>query len=446
MPVKDGRICVSVRCSCGSETDVVSGTYGAYCRTCGKSIFTSDHREELNEEIKTLIHTEKLKIRKEKKGVKISTDFSIGSSFMLSECFLCGAALPADNVFIVDGEIVCKHCYETAIPKCKGCGDRHFKKNLNKKGICQGCEEAFTTCPSCGATIDRRKTRTFTIEGVERCDNCVSQYLKAKGVIFDGYSTKPRPIFFGDKEDIVFFGVELEMDNSNRRNEFMARSHTDEIYYKSDGSLSCGVELVTHPATLAYHMETMPWANILSSAKSCGYKSHMGSSSDGSHPTCGLHVHVNREAFGKGNEQDSREAKLLVIFDKFWPQLVIFSRRDKSSLERWARRYATFDVKSEELDAIIKKAKGENSGNRRYAVNFTGNGGKTVEFRLFRGTLQYSTIIATIQLLSMIVEATKLSTSEVQDLTWEDFCAEGERKYSEFAEYISRLRASKKKI
>jgi Putative amidoligase enzyme len=341
---------------------------------------------------------------------------------------------------------VCKKCYE-ALPKCKGCGERHFKKYL-KGGVCEACKESYETCPTCGNTYDRRKVRSFKVEDKTFCDECVGRYLKQKGIVFDGHSRKPTPIFFGDKSEGRFFGVELEMDNSRRLNEFMARSHSDEFYYKSDGSLSCGCEVVTHPATLDYHMTEMPWKNLLKTALSCGYKSHQGTSGDRSSasPTCGLHVHVNREAFGRTSEErDKREAKLLLLFDKFWPQLVIFSRRDKGSLERWARRYAGFDVSKDQLTDIISKAKGENSGNRRYAVNFTGNSGATVEFRMFRGTLNYNTVIATIQLLNELIECTKLSTKKVQDLSWEEFCATCE-KYGEFAEYLSRLRSDKKTI
>ena len=450
MPLKDGRICVVARCVCGQEVKVCSGTYGTYCPACGKTIFTAAHNSELNEEIRKMVKSEKLKIRISKKNKSfLENDFSVGSSVFLSNCKECGSALNADSVFIVDGETVCRNCYENKVSRCKGCGERHFKQNM-KNNLCEGCIVSFASCPNCGETYDRRRVRTFEVEGKTYCDGCVPTYLHQKGIIFDGYSRKPRPVFFGDKEVGIFFGVELEMDNSERRNEFMARSHTEEVYYKSDGSLGHGgCEMVTHPCTLDYHTTELPWQTILSAAKSCGYKSHMGTSGDRSSnsPTCGLHIHVNRHAFGKSPEsRDKREAKLLLLFDKFWPQLSLFSRRDKTSLQRWAKRYADFDVPSEQLDAIIKKAKGENSGDRRYAVNFTANDGATVEFRLFRGTLQRETILASIQLINLFIEASKLTTERVQSLAWVEFCNDGCERYPEFAGYIARLRKSKKNI
>jgi len=445
MPLKDGRIYVEVPCSCGSTVGVTSGTFGSYCPTCGRSVFTSNYKDQLNEEIRYVVHTEKLKIRKERGEKGKKEDFSVGSSVFLSSCASCGGTLSADNVFIVDGETVCKNCYENEIPKCKGCGQRHFKQNL-KKGLCQGCAESYMTCPTCGEVYDKRKKKCFEVEGKTLCDNCCPTYLNQKGIHFDGYSRKPTPTYYGEKEVGYYFGVELEMDNSQRRNEFMARSFTDEVYYKSDGSLGPGgCELVTYPATLAYHMNELPWKKILSEAKKCGYKSHMGSSGSSGSPTCGLHIHVSKSAFGRNSDDiDKREAKLLLLFDKFWDQLVIFSRRDRASLERWAKRYASFDITKDQLNDIVHKAKSANSGDRRHAVNFTGNGGATIEFRLFRGTLNYNTLIASIQLIDMFIEASKLTTKKVQSLTWTEFAEEGMAKYVEFNEYITRLRSAEK--
>jgi len=448
MPIKNGRVYVSVNCGCGKEVVVSSGDFGTYCTNCGRPIFAASYNEQLNVEIRNVVKAERLKMRKERKGHPPVEDYSVGSSALIKTCANCGGNLSAGGLYIVDGEPICKVCYETKIPRCKGCNERHFPQYL-KKGLCEGCIVSFATCKNCGTVYDKRKTHEFELEGKSFCENCVPRYLEAKGVRFNGYSHKPKPVFLGEKEDLVFYGVELETDNSQRRSELMARAHCDEIYFKSDGSLGPGgVEIVSHPATLKYHMNEFPWKNILSSAKICGYKSHTGVSGDrhSNHPTCGLHIHVNKEAFGRTtSERDTREAKLLVLVDKFWNKLVIFSRRDKRSLENWARRYADFDVTNDQLSDIISKAKSENSRDRRLAVNFGANNSATVEFRMFRGTLNYETLIATIQLIDLLVEMSKLPTKKVQAMTWDEFCEEGS-KYEEFTGYLTRLRGMKRDI
>jgi hypothetical protein len=440
MPIKDGRVYVSVKCVCGTENGISSGNYGTYCSGCGKAVLASAYTDDINAEIRKVVKEEKLKLRRSGK----SSDFSVGGSSLLSICKHCGAPLNAGSIYVVDGETVCRKCYENDIPKCKGCGERHFSKLL-KNMLCEGCAISFIVCDNCQATYDKRRHKPIVVEGKTYCNSCVKKYLSSHNIIFHDHSHKPRACFFGDKEDGYFFGAEVEMDNSDRRNEFMATANCEEIYFKSDGSLgNDGVEVVTHPATLKYHMEELPWENIFTAAKKCGFRSHTGCSggSGSACPTCGLHIHVSKTAFGRsGDERDKREAKMLVLFDKFWPQLVIFSRRDKKALETWARRYASFDVTKDELTSIITKAKGENGHGKHLAVNFNGNGGDTIEFRLFRGTTNRETLMASMQLLEMLIDFTKKPTAKVQAVTWEDFCEEASGKYYEFRGYISRLRS-----
>jgi len=102
-----------------------------------------------------------------------------------------------------------------------------------------------------------------------------------------------------------FFGVELEADHGNEK-DAAARDVTfgDLSYVKHDGSLTDdGIEIVTHPCSLRYHLEQFPWDEILSSLADYGFRSHDTS-------TCGLHVHVSRSAFGEtSDEQDLTAAK-----------------------------------------------------------------------------------------------------------------------------------------
>ena len=43
----------------------------------------------------------------------------------------------------------------------------------------------------------------------------------------------------------------------------IANASAENLYIKTDGSLDEGLELVTHPMTLEYHLNEMPWAELL---------------------------------------------------------------------------------------------------------------------------------------------------------------------------------------
>ena len=166
------------------------------------------------------------------------------------------------------------------------------------------------------------------------------------------------------------------------------------------------------PMTLEYHMKEMPWAKILQEAIRLGYTSHQAN-------TCGLHVHVNRDAFGESEtEQDAVIARILYFFEKNWEELLKFSRRTPRQLERWATRYGYKDQPKELLD----HAKKGYHGGRYTSVNLTNT--DTIEFRIFRGTLKYNTLIATLQLLDRICDvAICLTDDQVKAMSWTTFAS-----------------------
>ena len=170
-----------------------------------------------------------------------------------------------------------------------------------------------------------------------------------------------------------------------------------------------GLELVTHPMTLTYHLNEMPWAEILRKAQSMGYLSHAAG-------TCGLHVHISRLAFGCTYEQqEAAIARLLYFVEKFWAELLRFSRRTQSQMNRWAARYGMKLTPTDQMSHAKNFCAG-----RYTAVNLTNS--DTVEIRMFRGTLKPNTLKATLEMVNHLVEmAVSLSDSEVQDMSWFDF-------------------------
>ena len=146
----------------------------------------------------------------------------------------------------------------------------------------------------------------------------------------------PDLVFHG--KGLRHFGVELEIDdggtvNSNAQKLLdIANKDAENLYIKTDGSLDEGLKLVTHPMTLEYHLNEMPWAEVLHKAQSMGYLSHAAG-------TCGLHVHISRLAFGCTYEQqEAAIARLLYFVEKLWAELLRFSRRTQSQMNRWAAR------------------------------------------------------------------------------------------------------------
>lgn len=233
------------------------------------------------------------------------------------------------------------------------------------------------------------------------------------------YYYKPEPVFYGNSSDNRYFGVELEIDYGGEVDENahlimqVANRQAEHIYCKHDGSIDDGFELVSHPMTLEYHLTQMPWLDVLTEAQRLGYLSHRAE-------TCGLHIHINRTAFGKTvDEQEAVIARILYFFEKNWEELLRFSRRTRYQLERWAARYGYKEQPKEILDHAKKGAYGQ----RYTCVNLQNT--NTIEFRIFRGTLKYNTFIATLQLVNRICEvAIALSDEEMRQLTWCKFVAD----------------------
>ncbi len=181
--------------------------------------------------------------------------------------------------------------------------------------------------------------------------------------------------------------------------------------------------------SLDYHLNKMNWSEVFDKAISLGYRSHQTS-------TCGLHIHVSRDAFGKTYEQQEAVIGRIVFFvEKHWNEIVKFSRRTIENLNRWAARYATISTTTEET---YKKAKDRHMG-RYVAVNLENN--NTIEFRLFRGTLNHETFIATLQLVDEICfHAIHMADLEMENMSWSDFVQKILPKKAELIDYLKQKR------
>lgn len=252
--------------------------------------------------------------------------------------------------------------------------------------------------------------------------------------MIQAYNHKPTAVMYSTPNERItgrtpYYGLEIEVDqmntNATRIEAEYSNTFTNEFtYQKGDGSLrNGGFEIVTHPATLAYHLSNdgANWDARCKQLNTAGAKSH-------DTQTCGLHIHVSKKSM-KPQEQ--------ILFG-------LFINRHKSQMEAIARRkdgengnirffayinlpeltemYYASDLIATYKNYISNKRRAQS---RYRAVNYKNK--STIEVRIFKGTLKASTIKASVELIDAIVKYIKGNsvTNIMQadkDAAWTTFC------------------------
>ena len=343
-------------------------------------------------------------------------------------CANCESEHPLDEMFRVGSEWLCESCADELTVVCDACGERIYSEDAVEDSnytLCESCfDEDYVRCADCDRIL--RRDRVYWDDDDAYCSSCWEDHCS----VIHEYSYTPDLVFHG--KGLRHFGVELEIDGggTDRYNAEkllnIANANAENLYIKTDGSLDDGLELVTHPMTLTYHLNEMPWAEVLRKAQSMDYLSHAAG-------TCGLHVHISRLAFGCTYEQqEAAIARLLYFVEKFWAELLRFSRRTQGQMNRWAARYGIRLTPSEQMNHAKNSCAG-----RYTAVNLTN--ADTVEIRMFRGTLKLNTLKATLQMVNHLVEvAVSMSDTAVQELSWFDFL--GDVTEPELIQYLKERR------
>lgn len=196
-----------------------------------------------------------------------------------------------------------------------------------------------------------------------------------------------------------FFGVELEVESERGERQenaaaidgYVNNDGTRRLFFESDGSLTCGFEIITQPMSLPAVREAFKFLQIKELTRNL--KSHNTT-------TCGLHVHVSRDGM-----TDLQIGKIVSFIN---------DPKHESFIRGLARRYATGYSRVKE-----KTVKDCRSGDRYEAVNLTNR--KTIEFRIFKGSLKYEAVIAAVEFCNALVEFTKPSISGIRDLNINKF-------------------------
>ena len=225
-------------------------------------------------------------------------------------------------------------------------------------------------------------------------------------------------------EDIsttLLLGVEIEVGGNQKdpgsddgRNDIvkkciqiMNESDSDEekfIYSTHDSSVQ--IELDTMPCSLRYHKEKMNYKELFKYLDEIGYKGHDCESA-------GLHVHVNRDYLGETKfQQELVISKILYLMEKFNKEICVIARR--------STYYSDFPGDKEKVETLFSNfdkylVRGKNAALNLQHPN-------TIEFRMFKSTLNYDSFINVLDFVACLVDYTRATSIEDIEFTkWEDF-------------------------
>lgn len=380
------------------------------------------------------------------------------------ECAVCSTDIAPDDTYTTESqEIVCSNCVQS----CNRCGDVGTENDdwciVDYNTWCESCTERYASyCESCEEYTES-STNYVADRDANWCDDCVggcywcedcSQYYyegycedcQDSRVIHD-YSYRPDPIFHStSNNERLYFGIEIEVEagrSLSDASEYAQRLESlDLAYLKSDGSLNCGFEIVTHPMSHDFYKNEVPELyDTLDTLRNSHSVKSWGTS------TCGVHVHISRTGFNGGAHMH-RFLNLVYSNQDFYE--VIAGR----SSDRWAKftdvDHSVYQGRDEDGNrtyinsrSFTEKVVNGRHTDRYSAVNTQNSA--TLEMRIFKGSTQAHVIKSYIDLAHASVEYTRtLSVKEVANgaLYPEQFVAyivANEKIYPELVERINRL-------
>lgn len=307
------------------------------------------------------------------------------------------------------GGPLCEYCFYTQFKQCKSCncmravGDGVVTSSNNF--FCHACAvDRFFSCSYCSQKREMDHLWNRTSEGPV-CNNCRHSYEAEQNPRpIENYSFKPRPKFRGKGHNKLFFGFELEVEKKrevsdetlNAAAKAVSDAVTDErgriLYCKHDGSISNGFEIVSHPFDWYWFLKNRDKFDPIFGLVKKGYNSH-------DNGRCGMHVHLSKDAF------------TTMHLYKF----ISFFQREKEFILRISQRgteakaldgYAKIDYEGGSVKKIAKD-KGGHAG-RYQAVNLQPP--KTVEIRIFRGTLKKERFMKNLEFCRALYEFTLINT------------------------------------
>lgn len=332
-------------------------------------------------------------------------DMCIDCQDCANQCVNCNILISDDDSNWSECDAICQSCTNRYYTYCGNCGE-YWRDDA----VCSHLEENYD---------DFRDDDDATIH-----DYSYQPTLKwfVKDIETNTIVKTNRTDFISSNP---FMGFELEVEANNNRYgiaEKLLQEINDWAYLKHDGSLDNGFEIVSHPHTLnAYNLRNWNWIQWLTNQDVSSWDTN----------TCGLHVHINKSAFQNTGH--------------IWrfTNLVLYNRNEAARLAgRRDSRWASFSREYKQVGNILK---GTQSPERYTAVNLSPY--RTIEVRMFRGSLHEPRVRAALEFVNANFEYTKPLTShdvlKNDAMSWWSFTSwvkSNESNYPHLNHYLTKIK------
>lgn len=347
---------------------------------------------------------------------------------ILSKCDDCGNYHPEDELtYITDKDYyVCDDCLNSSYFYCEDCEcwysqDTSSYTTRDGRTICGYCRfDNYTECCNCGEIIP--SDQAYYCDDCDEyfCDDCWDDHSNNEhnDGLYDYHAFNDwHPTKLNDEPTPAFYiGHELEIDEGYDRREAieLIRNKINAICMH-DGSLDedSGIEIISHPLSYNYMLsKENEYRQLFTSlTRDFNYRSHETN-------TCGLHFHVTRPS------SEEIIDRILLFMETYKEEIIRLSRRTSDEISSWANFLSdkrTTDEKTIKSLDYIKKNKETSS--RYMALNLTNT--RTIEFRIFKGTLKYETFMADFEFVYNLTTLASDLSLPIEELTWEKVVSTG---------------------
>lgn len=299
--------------------------------------------------------------------------------------------------------------------RCPSCGRR---KNVSQMAnvtdvkyvlLCIKCTEGsgrYTKCPRCNGYFNNHCT-------------CMHQKNRAEMLRYNAKVT--AKYYKHSPADKILFGIELEVElNTAYLKDLKEVDKYEWLYYKHDGSMNNGVEIVTHPLGWNWIKHNKEQFDPIFQLPKLGITSRTNG-------TCGMHVHLPKNIF-----TSLHLYKFMKFFHDNADYITYIGERTYDDMQRWSY-FDKSDYKQ------LRKFSINKYGNERHsAINLANP--ETVEVRVFKGTLSKVSFFKNIEFTKAVYDYTKdikLQNVGSCDLEFENFIYFNAKEYPNLIKFIN---------